>query len=87
MPPNASKSEFPEATTVSVGFSPRVEPKPAYPSAFAMIRIFCFDVFWQAGVWGTVLFWILFPGYQKAHSMLVVDREMSEPMFFMLMTR
>lgn len=87
MPPNANRSgDCEDATTISVGFTPRVVPKPAYPSPLNILRIFIFDVFWQAGVWGTLLFMFLFPHYEKIHKYCINTREMSEPLFFCLMT-
>jgi hypothetical protein len=75
-----------DATSTSLGFSPKVNPQPPYPSLVYIIKHFIFEVFWQGGIWGTVLFALLFPSYQRFYTFCTESYHISAPMFFCLMT-
>jgi len=57
------KSETQSATSNNFGFSPRIEPRPKYPSAFEMFLGACKEILYQGGFIGTLLCVLLYPYY------------------------
>ncbi|GMH83181.1 hypothetical protein TrVE_jg3750 [Triparma verrucosa] len=83
--PTAAKSGKHNATSTSLGFSPRVVPRPAYPPFSEFLISIVKEVFWQGGVHGIMCAYIFFPLYAAARSK-AVELEISDQVFFALAT-
>jgi hypothetical protein len=73
------------ATSTSLGASPRVHPRPAYPPVTEVALSFVKEVIWQGGVTGAFLTSFAFPGYQWTRA-VAKEWEVSDQLYFAIMT-
>ena len=67
---------------IMTGFSPRIEPRPIYPTSTHILKGFLKDVVIVCGLYGALLTILIFPFYTKVLEFCSTKLGMSDKIFF-----